>query len=206
MKVLGTTIAALLLFLLAAFPSHAQNTTGGAKGKVRDGRDNGIANVTVTARLDGKDAAKGKTDAKGNFQLNGLKPGKYNFVFEKSGYTGGVKYDVDVAAGEVRDLGDKLVMTVDSGSLVLIRGSVFQEDGRSYANVKVDMFKVLADGTLKKLGTASTNYSGDFGFRQPANEAKLRFTASADGATASKDIDVSTAGIYRLAITLAKNK
>lgn len=191
---------------LALLTASAQDSTGGAKGKVRDGRDNPLAGVTVTARMAGKDVQKAKTDAKGNFQIGGLKSGSYNFVFERAGYTGGVKYDVEIVAGETRDLGDKLIMTVDSGSLVLIRGSVFQEDGRSFANAKIDMFRVLADGSLKKLGTAATNYSGDFGFRQPAGEARLRFTASADGMSASKDLEVSSAGIYRLAITLAKTK
>lgn len=204
MKAFLTIIGAALVCALTFVSADAQSTTGGVKGKVRDGRDNGLAGVVVTARKDGKDVEKAKTDSKGAFQINGLRPGGYNFVFEKSGYTGGVKYEVEVVAGEVRDLGDKLIMTVDSGSLVLIRGSVFQEDGRSFANAKVDMFKVLDDGTVKKLGTATTNYSGDFGFRQPTGEAKLRFTASSGDMTASKELEISTAGIYRLAITLKK--
>mgnify|MGYP002684218151 CR=1 FL=1 len=60
-------------FLLLT-PASAQNT-GGAKGKVRNLKDEGIANATISARQKGVDLKSTKTDAKGEFVLDGLEPG-----------------------------------------------------------------------------------------------------------------------------------
>jgi hypothetical protein len=92
-----TKIFSLLILLLACsyFTVPAQNS-GAVKGKLRAENGGGIAGATVTARQEGEDVKTVKSDAKGNFQLSGLKPGLYNFTFEKNGYATGVKYNVEV--------------------------------------------------------------------------------------------------------------
>jgi hypothetical protein len=51
-----------------------------------------------------------------------------------------------------------------------------------------------------------TNIRGEFIFRQPDGAAKYRMTAKFRDATATKDIEVTTAAIYRLAISLDINR
>ena len=89
MKFIKNSVLFVFLLTFSSLFVFAQNS-GGAKGKVRTSRGDGISGATVTARQEGDDVKSAKTDAKGNFQLNGLKPGLYNFVFEKNGYATGV--------------------------------------------------------------------------------------------------------------------
>jgi hypothetical protein len=97
-------------------------------------------------------------------------------------------------------------LTVDQGTLILIKGSVFDQNGRSLYGVKVQIEKIAGDGSTRKISSGLTSQSGEFTFRQPEQPAKFRVTASAKGATASKEVNVESAGIYRLAITLNVEK
>jgi hypothetical protein len=200
------TISLLSLLAAVGAASAQEPASGGVKGKVRDANDRGLAEVSITARRDGGDVAKTVSGPKGDFRITGLKSGRYDFVFEKRGYTGGVKSNVEVIAGDVRDLGGNLVMGVDEGSLVLVRGSIFDQTGRSVGDVKVEMFRTTSDGKLKRLGTQYSNYSGDFAFRQPEGTQTLRFVASYEGQRIAKDLEVSSAGIYRLALTVERKE
>ncbi|MEP6900160.1 MAG: carboxypeptidase-like regulatory domain-containing protein [Actinomycetota bacterium] len=195
--------AAFFVFLLAfsSVLAFAQET-GGAKGNVRTIKGDGISGATVTARLKGQDIKSAKSDAKGNFEMTGLLPGIYNFVFEKSGYGAGIKYNVEIKKKKTEDLGDRLILMVDQGTLVLINGSVYKQDGRSITGARIEIEKINSDGSTKKLGSGYTNVSGEFTFRQPEGTAKYRITASIKGVSDSKEISVEGAGVYRLAITL----
>lgn len=191
-----------LAFLLAflTFLASAQET--GVKGKVKNAKGDGLSGVTITARLKDENIKSIKSDAKGNFQLTGLEPGVYNFVFEKSGYGAGIKYNVEVKKDNIISLGDNLALMVDQGTLVLINGSVYNQDGRSITGAKIEIERINSDGSTKKIGNAYTNVSGEFTIRQPNDAAKFRVTATFKGASGSKEISVDSAGIYRLAITL----
>jgi hypothetical protein len=122
----------LLLFLLSAvclLPSvYAQ---GGIKGKVRNNKGNGIGGASVSARLNGKDVKTVTADSKGNFLMEGLKAGTYNISFDADGYAMGVKFGVEIKNGSVRDLGDRLILSVDQGTLLIVKGSVFFKEGTS---------------------------------------------------------------------------
>lgn len=190
--------------VLSAVSVFAQ--TGGIKGKVRNPKGNGIANATITARQDGKDLKSVKSDSKGNFLLDGLKNGKYNFVFEANGFGAGLLTNVEIEKGKVRDLKERLILTTDQGTLVMIRGSVFNQNGRSVTGAKIVLEKLNADGSTKKLDTIYTNVSGEFTFRQPAGAAKFRITASLDDSKESKELEVDQPAIYRLALTINTQK
>jgi hypothetical protein len=199
------SFSSAVFLLLAAYCSllavHAQET-GGAKGKVRSAKGDGIGGAAVTARLNGEDVKTVKTDAKGNFEITGLAPGTYNFVFERAGYGSGIRYNVEIKSKDTKDLGDRLVLLVDQGTLVIINGSVYNQDGRSVTGAKVEIARVNEDGSTKKIGSGYSNYSGEFAFRQPETNAKFRITATMKGVSASKEIAVEGAAIYRLALTL----
>ena len=194
----------MLILAVSAGFAAAQET--GVKGKVRDVRGDGIGGANITARFDGKDVKSTAADSKGNFELTGLKSGVYNLVIEKSGYSAGLLYNVEVKDNKVRDLGSRLVLTVDQGTQVIIKGSVFAPDGRSFGGAKIEVEKVMGDGSTKKVGSGNASYSGEFTFRFPEGASKYRVTASAKGAKESKEIEVDSAAIYRLAITLNPDK
>jgi hypothetical protein len=194
------SIAAGFLVLAAAAAALAQST-GSARGQVKDPRGNGLAGVSVTARLDGKDIKTIRSGSNGTFLMTGLEPGSYNFVFDKQGFASGLAR-AEIRAGVTTNLGDRLILAVDQGTLVLIRGSVFNEEGRSISGAKIELLRVNPDGSTKRLETAYSNMSGEFAFRRPEGEVTYRITASAKGVKNSKDVKVDNAAIYRLAITL----
>jgi Carboxypeptidase regulatory-like domain len=192
----------LLILLLVTSSVFALAQTGGVKGRVRSNKGEGIASVTVSARLKGEEVKSVKSDAKGNFVLDGLEAGIYNVSFEKNGFSTGIRYNVEVKSGSINDLGDRLILNLDPGTQVIVKGSVFDKNGFGVFNAKIEIQRIGEDGKTKKVGTGYTSESGEFTFKFPEASAKFRVIASAKGAKASKDIEVESAAIYRLALTL----
>ena len=164
-------------------------------------RGDGIGGATVTARQNGADVKTATANAKGDFVLDGLEFGVYNIAFDAKGYATGILYGVKIKS-KLANLGDRLILSPDKGSLVIVNGSVYYKEGTSLQGAKIDVEQVNADGSVKKIGSTMTNLSGEFTYRQPEGNAKLRFTAKFNGVTAVKDLEVSEAAIYRFAITL----
>jgi hypothetical protein len=191
-------------FLVSGISVAAQ--TGGLKGKIRTSKGDGIANVVITVRREGKDVKTAKSDGKGNFTIEGLEAGDYNLVFDGQGYAAGLLSKVEVKKNKIRELPDRLILTVDQGTLVIIKGSVFNQEGRSVTGAEVTIEKLVSGGETKKLGSVFTNVSGEFTFRQPQGAAKYRLTAKLKDESASKEIDADGAAIYRLAITMNVKK
>lgn len=175
--------------------------SGGVKGKVKSNRGSGIPNATVTARQSGKDIKTVRADGKGSFQLTGLQSGVYSLVFDADGFQSGLLQGVEVKSG-VRDLGDRLILFPDQGTMVIINGSIFYKEGTSLGGAKIEIERQNADGSWKKVTTLYTGIQGEFTFRQPEGAAKFRITAKYKGAEGVKEVEVDTAAIYRLAITL----
>ncbi len=198
----------IFLLLLSAFCSAlvSAQDSGGVKGKVRTTKGEGIAAATITAKQQDEEIKSTTSDAKGNFVLENLKNGTYNLVFTKNGYSSGVLYNVEVKKKKVSDLGERLVLTIDQGTQVIIKGSVFAADGRSVGGAEIKIERISSDGSIKKLGSTLSNYSGEFTFKFSEGAAKYRVTASAKGTSASKEIEVDSPAIYRLAITLKVKK
>jgi hypothetical protein len=201
MKKFGPII--LFLFLSASF-AFAQ--TGGIKGKVRAPNGDGISGASITVRQEGDDLKSVKTDSKGSFLMEGLKPGKYNIVFSKNGFSSGLLSEVEIVEKKVRDLGDRLILTRDQGDLVIINGSVYNPAGFAVYGAKIKVERVLSNGETKKLETGYTGRTGEFTFKFADETAKFRVTASAKGVESSKEIEVEGAAIYRLALTLDLEK
>lgn len=203
MKSVKTFLFFAFVSSFASFAAVAQET-GGLKGKVRSVKGGAIASAEITLRQNGEDLKSTKTDSDGIFVFENLKPGNYNLVFSKSGYSSGVLYNVEVKKKGIRDLGDRLIMNVDQGTLVVIKGSVFAADGRSVGGAEIKVEKVLSDGSLKKVGSSTSSYSGEFTFKFEEGAAKYKITATAKGTSASKEVEVDSAAIYRLALNLTE--
>ena len=196
-----------LLFTIAVFVTlgyalpAAANAQTGIKGKIRDSKGIGIAGASVEARQDGKVVRSTKSDPKGNFSLN-LESGTYNIAFDASGYSTGILYKVEVRTNKMRDLGSNLIMTRDKGTLILVKGAVFDKNNLSIYGAVVDLYLVKADGDEKKVATSITNEFGDFGFRGQDATGRYRVKASFKGVKAVKDIDADQPQVYRTAIHL----
>lgn len=196
----------LALFLLLTayclpFTVHAQST-GSAKGKIRDLKGSAISGASVTARQNSNDVKTVQSNSKGEFTIDGLETGLYNFVFDAKGYASAMRSNVEIKRNKTFDLGDRLILLVDKGTLVIIQGSVFFKDGTSVTGAKIIAEKLNADGTTRSFPVDDTNIYGEFTFRQPEGVAKFRFTAKYKDRTASKEIEVDGAAIYRMAIHL----
>jgi hypothetical protein len=200
-RTVSSTALVLLTVAFCVAATLAQST-GGVKGKVRNSRGSGIAGATVSARQKGVDVKTTTANSKGEFVLDGLESGRYNLAFDAPGYSMGVMYNVEVRKNKVSDLGDRLILSSDQGTQVIVKGSVFFKEGFSVPGAKVEIESVGSDGSTKKLGSGFTSESGEFTFRQPQGAAKLRVTATYKGVSASKEVEVSEPAIYRLAISL----
>ena len=200
-------IRSILLLLFAFFTLSALTfgQSGGVKGKVRGPNGKGISNAAISVLLDGKEVKSAITNTKGEFAVAGLAKGKYNILFDADGYSSGTLHAVEIGSG-VRDLGDRLILSQDRGNFVILQGSVFFKEGSSVTAAKIDLKQVNADGSTKSLGSTFTGTFGEFAFRRPPGAVKLRVTAKYKDASASKDVDVDEAAIYRVAITLPMSR
>lgn len=191
-----------LLFTLAFSAVPANSQTGGFKGQIKNESGKGIPSTTVSARQDGVTIKSVVSDNKGNFTLTGLKSGKYNLTFEADGYQLGGLFNVEVA-NDIRSLGNKLVLAIDPGTLVLIRGSIFSAAGFSIPGARIELLSVDSKGSTKRIASTYSNSSGEFAFRrEPAGKITLKVKATYRGASVVKDLEVEHPAIYRTALTL----
>jgi len=191
----------VVLLLTTGAPAAQDKSSGSIKGKVRV--ETGTpAGVTVLVRRGQTEVAHGETDKNGEFLISHLAPGVYGLTFRKPGLSIGTIEDVEVKAGKTRSLGDHLILTVDEGSLAFVAGSVFGADGRSVAGAKVELARVLQDGSEKKIDSRITTETGSFKFRLAPEQAKYRVSVKAGNEPISKEVEVDGAAVYRVALNL----
>lgn len=203
---LTAKLALACALLACAPPALAQQpATGGVRGRVKVGAGN-PSDIHVAVRQDDREVKTARTNAKGEFEVAGLAPGRYGLTFRKAGLQVG-RMNVEVRAGKFVSLKDKLFLPVDEGAIAFIRGSVFTAAGGSFAGARVELELIRADGSSQKLDSRVTNSLGQFGFRLTPEAARYRVTAKADGAeTATAEVAVDSAAIFRVALTLAPRK
>lgn len=202
MRFIKTFLLTLSIAFFAVQPLYSQDkTTGSVKGKIKVevGSPGGI---TILVRQGEKELRRSVTEKNGEFLINGLTPGVYGFTFRKPGLSIGTIENIEIKAGKTRSLGDRLILTIDEGSIAFIRGSVFV-DGRSVPGAEVELAKVQEDGSAKKIDGRVTTETGSFVFRLAPDVAKYRVTLKAKGADPiSKDVDVDGAAVYRVALSI----
>lgn len=193
----------LVATLFSAGIAVAQDKSlGTIKGKVRveTGTPGG---VTVVVRRGETEVTRVETRKGGEFVVARLTPGIYGLTFRKPGLSIGTIEDVEVKAGKTRSLGDRLILTIDEGSIAFLSGAVFSPSGRSVPGAKVELFRILEDGSTKKIDGRLTTETGSFKFRLSPDAAKYRVSVRTDGAEpVSKDVDVDGAAVYRVALNL----
>jgi hypothetical protein len=193
----------LAIILAGSSALMAQDKSlGSIKGKVRV--ETGTpAGVAVVVRRGEAEVTRATTNKDGEFLVSKLTPGVYGLTFRKAGLSVGTIEDVEVKAGKTRSLGDRLVLTIDEGSIAFLSGSVFSPEGRSVPNAKVELSRILDDGTTKKIDGRITTETGSFKFRLSPDAAKYRLSVKPEGAEAvTKDVDIDGAAVYRVALNL----
>ncbi len=122
-------VVAIMIFATAA-ASGQDKSLGAIKGKVRV-ETGTAAGVTVVVRRGETEVTRATTDKNGEFLVSRLTPGIYGLTFRKPGLSIGSLEDVEVKAGKTRSLGDRLILTIDEGSIAFLSGSVFSATDRS---------------------------------------------------------------------------
>jgi len=197
------TLFVLALVLVAAGVSVGQDKSLGAiKGKVRV--ETGTpADVTVVVRRGETEVTRSTTNKNGEFLVSRLAPGTYGLTFRKPGLSIGSIEDVEVKAGKTRSLGDRLILTIDEGSIAFLSGSVFNAAGKSVPNAKVELAKIQEDGTTKKIDGRITTETGSFKFRLSPEPGKYRVSVKSEGSEPiTKDVEIDGAAVYRVALNL----
>jgi len=193
----------IAIMLVASSVLVAQDKSLGAiKGKVRV--ETGTpAGVSVVVRRGETEVTRATTNKDGDFLVSKLTPGVYGLTFRKAGLSVGTIEDVEVKAGKTRSLGDRLVLTIDEGSIAFLSGSVFSAEGRSVPNAKVELARILEDGSTKKIDGRITTETGSFKFRLSPDAAKYRVSVKPEGAEpVTKDVEIDGAAVYRVALNL----
>lgn len=202
MRFKKTLFVFAITLALATAAAGQDKTLGAIKGKVRV--ETGTpAGVTVVVRRGEKEVTRSTTNKDGDFLVSRLTPGIYGVTFRKPGLSIGSLEDIEVKAGKTRSLGDRLILTIDEGSIAFLSGSVFNASGRSVPNVKVELLRILEDGTTKKIDGRVTTETGSFKFRLSPEPGKYRVSVKADGSEpVTKDVEIDGAAVYRVALSL----
>jgi hypothetical protein len=203
------TLAALALSLAATGawaqkkPKKPEPTTGGIAGRVKVDSSATPAGVSVTVRQDDTEVTRTTTNARGEFEVQGLAPGSYGLTLRKTGLQVGRMENVEVRAGKTVSLKNHLFLPVDEGSIAHLRGSVFTAEGRCVGGARVELARVEEDGSVKKIDDRVANGYGMFAFRLPPSRARYRVTAKADGMQAgTQEVEIDGAAIFRVALSL----
>lgn len=195
-------IQVLLTFVLFTTVAIAQDRSNGTiKGKVKVEVGN-PAGVAVIIRKGEQEIKRAETDKNGEF-VTRVPPGIYGLTFRKAGLSVGTIENVEVKAGKTRSLGDRLILTIDEGSIAFIRGSVFSHEGLSVQGAKVELLRINEDGSTRKIDGRITNETGSFVFRLTPETGKYRLTAKVSGVgPVAKDLEIDGPAVYRLALSL----
>src|ERR1700741_101938 len=199
MRFKKTLLVFAITFAFAGAALGQDKSLGAIKGKVRV--ETGTpAGVTVVVRRGETEVTRSSTDKNGDFVVSRLTPGKYGLTFRKPGLSIGSMEDIEVKAGKTRSLGDRLILTIDEGSIAFLSGSVFSATGRSVGNAKVELLRILEDGTTKKIDGRITTETGSFKFRLSPDPGKYRVSVKAEGSEpVTKDVEIDGAAVYRVA-------
>lgn len=196
----ASLVVTALLLLAVASPAQDKGTAT-IKGKVRS-EQGSASGVSVILLQGDREVTRVATDKKGEFTMARIAPGSYSVTFRKPGLAIGSIPNLDLKAGQKRTLHD-LVLGVDDGSIAFLRGSVFTESGRSVPGVRVELARIVAENSIQKIDARITGETGEFVFRLSPETAKYRITIKADKAEpVSKDIEIDSAAVYRVALTL----
>jgi hypothetical protein len=101
------------ILLLCSSTALAQPGTGGLKGRVSDENGGLIVGATVTATDANGKTKTATTNGEGNFNLNGMSPGKYTVTVSAQGFSTFENTETEVTAGRAEQMDVTLKITIE---------------------------------------------------------------------------------------------
>lgn len=178
--------------------SASRQKTGTLKGKIENEKGKPIADADVRAISSRtRNVKETKTDQAGSYSFE-LEPDDYTVSFDAEGFQGGTLRDMQQVE-EGKETRVKTIQLQKARRTSLLRGAVFDSDGRSLAGVRLKLVRVLTADEVKEKKKADsismsyiTNNRGEFAFRLPSARARYQVTASLSGyKPETKTVDVN---------------
>jgi hypothetical protein len=193
--------------------SASQHKSGMLKGKIESEKGKPIAGADVRVMSSrNRNIKEAKTDGAGGYSFE-LEPDDYTVSFDAEGFQGGTLRDMQQVE-EGKETKVKTIQLQKARRTSLLRGAVFDLEGRSLAGVRLKLVRVSTVDEAKekkKLDSLSmsyiTNNRGEFAFRLPSVRARYQVTAALSGyKPETKTIDVNEDEAVPLAFSLESLK
>jgi hypothetical protein len=176
-----------LVFCFGVIASAWQHKTGTLKGKIESEKGKPIAQADVRVMSSRTRAVKeAKTDEFGSYSFE-LEPDDYTISFDADGFQGGTLREMQQVE-EGKETKVKTIQLAKARRTSLLRGAVFDSEGRSLAGVRLKLARVPTMDEIKeskKVQSLSmsyiTNNRGEFAFRLPSVRARYQITATLSG-------------------------
>jgi len=205
-KLAGLWVSVICIGAVAA---GFEQRTGTLKGKIEDEKGKPIAGaeVRIMSSRD-RSVSETKTDAGGAYSFE-VPADEYTISFQAEGYQESSLQDMQQVE-EGKETRVKTIRLPKATHTSLIRGTVFDSQGRSISGARIKLVRIPTDDEQKDKkhfkGLSRdyiSNAHGEFAFRLPSARARYRITAAAPGYRPdTKDIDVNESEAVPVAMTL----
>src|SRR5262249_15581658 len=206
-KLIGVCIWVVAIAIGGA--AGSQQKTGTLRGKIEDEKGKPIAGAEVRI-MSSRDRAvsETKTDANGAYSFE-VAPDEYTITFQAEGYQEGSLQEMQQVE-EGKETHVKTIRLPKAIHTSLIRGSVFDFQGRSISGARIKLVRIPTEDEQRQgkhfKGLSRdyiSNARGEFAFRLPSARARYRITAAAPGYRPdTKDVDVNESESVPVAMTL----
>jgi protocatechuate 3,4-dioxygenase beta subunit len=202
-------VVCIWVILIAMAAAGSQQKTGTLKGKIEDEKGKPIAGaeVRIMSSRD-RSVSETKTDASGTYSFE-VAADEYTISFQAEGYQEGSLQEMQQVE-EGKETRVKTIRLPKATHTSLIRGSVFDSEGRSISGARIKLVRIPTDAEQKEgkhfKGLSRdyiSNNHGEFAFRLPSARARYRITAAAPGYRPdTKEVDVNEREAVPVAMTL----
>ena len=199
----------ILLASCAVATVGVQQKPGTLKGKIEDEKGKPIAGaiVRIMSSRD-RSVSETKTDATGAYSFE-VAADEYTISFQAEGYQEGSLQDMQQVE-QGKETRVKTIKLPKATHTSLIRGTVFDFQGRSISGARIKLVRIPTEEEQKEgkhfKGLSRdyvSNLRGEFAFRLPSARARYRITAAAPGFRPdTKEVDVNESESVPVAMTL----
>lgn len=179
---------ALVLLCLTSVSAGAGQQQGTLKGKIEDQKGKPIVGAQVRVlRSRDRSSKETTTDQAGIYSFQ-LEPDDYTVSFDAEGFQGGTMVQMQQVEAGTETAVKTIRLDKAKARTSLIRGAVFDSEGRSLPGAKVRLVRVPTaeeEKDHKRVDSLKRDYTansrGEFAFRVPARRARYQVTASLGG-------------------------
>jgi len=138
-------LSAAIVFLLAVAPAAAQSDRATLRGTVTDPTSALVpgAEITVTETATNIEARRISSDANGNYEIPGLKPGTYRVKADKAGFRSFIAESMLLDAGQVRRVDITLQVGATAETITVQAGAALIQTDTGVISGELDKKKFL---------------------------------------------------------------